>query len=113
MNRDYHKHLNNCRDKLHELYIPEDAGIFENHHLHHTALMPGYLPVWSVKWMEYSGKFGTGFIVLRHNPNSTKYVLKDYWITGEDPKETQCLYQRILNDTSASGTTGEKSQENS
>lgn len=105
MKREFHSHLNNIRDKLTELHIPRDSFIFEGHYLDHTAMMPGYLPVESVKWMEYSGKFGNGYIVLRHNPKSKRYVLKDYWLEGEEPKGTeQCLYQRILEGTLNHGT---------
>lgn len=97
MKREFHSHLNNIRDKLTELHIPRDSFIFEGHYLDHTARMPGYLPVESVKWTEYSGRFGTGYIVLRHDPASKRYVLKDYWLEGDEPRcKEGDLYRRIV-----------------
>lgn len=54
---------------------------------HHTALSRdygGYIPVGKEFKEPYSGRFGKGYVVYRHNPNSTYYCLKTYYIESED-----------------------------
>lgn len=53
-----------------------------NMKLHHTALTRGYISVKNTDGIKetYSGKFGNGFTVKRHNPNSTRYCYIDYYI---------------------------------
>lgn len=42
---------------------------------HHESLKRGYV---SVK--ETDGRFGKGYIVLKHNPLSTRYCICEYWV---------------------------------
>lgn len=30
--------------------------------------------------MNYNGRFGKGYIVLKHNPLSTRYCICEYWV---------------------------------
>lgn len=107
MQRKFHSHIKNIISDTHEFNFFRDAEkIIDHHYLHHTSLMPGYLPKDSLRWIEYSGKFGNGYIMLRHNPKSTRYVLKDYWIEGDDPEEVleAWKYQKTLEENSTNGT---------
>lgn len=49
---------------------------------HHTALTRGYVSVKETEGIKerYSGRFGTGYTVKRHNPNSTFYCYIDYYV---------------------------------
>lgn len=47
---------------------------------HHTALTKGYVKVGEEIKEKYKGKFGEGYTIKRHNPKSTKYCLKTYYI---------------------------------
>lgn len=50
-------------------------------YLHHTSLSRGYVSVKSIGEVEpYKGKFGEGYKVKKHNPNSTRYCIVEYWI---------------------------------
>lgn len=51
--------------------------------LHHTALAQGYVSVKAKNGIKapYSGKYGTGYIVKRHNPRSTRYCYIDYYVS--------------------------------
>lgn len=48
--------------------------------LHHTALTRGYIGVGKEVREEYKGRFGTGYTVKTHNPDSTRYCLISYYI---------------------------------
>lgn len=49
---------------------------------HHTALTRGYVSVKETDGIKerYSGRFGTGYTIKRHNPNSTFYCYIDYYV---------------------------------
>ena len=78
-----HKHLNNNREEM-QRFTMRDFRMLEDKYLHHTAMIPGYLPKTDVYWIPYSGRYGCGIVIFRHNPNSKRYALKDYWIIGEE-----------------------------
>lgn len=48
---------------------------------HHTALTPGYVSNKLTDGIKtpYSGRFGTGYTIKRHNPDSTRYCFIDYY----------------------------------
>lgn len=48
--------------------------------LHHSALSRGYIGVNKMSISAYDGKFGKGFTIDKHNPNSTNYFIREYWI---------------------------------
>lgn len=48
--------------------------------LHHTALAKGYIKVGQEIREEYNGRFGTGYTVKTHNPNSTRFCFIAYYI---------------------------------
>lgn len=50
--------------------------------LHHTALCRGYVSVKAADGIResYNGKFGEGYTVKTHNPNSTRYCNISYYI---------------------------------
>jgi len=48
--------------------------------LHHTALARGYQTVKKDCVRPYKGRFGEGFVVFRHNPNSTRFMCVEYWV---------------------------------
>lgn len=54
----------------------------KNYKYHHTALTRGYVSVKAADGIreDYKGRFGTGYTVLRHNPNSTQYCYKEYYV---------------------------------
>lgn len=50
---------------------------------HHTALCMGYVSVkenGEEKPQVYSGRFGKGYTVKSHNPNSTRYCFITYYV---------------------------------
>lgn len=49
---------------------------------HHTALTQGYVSVKVEEGIKvpYSGRFGEGYKVLSHNPNSTRFCFVSYYI---------------------------------
>ena len=57
---------------------------------HHSALAPGYCkrpkrfvcgsPCWPT--YQYNGRFGSGYVQILHNPDSTEYVIVMYYIRG-------------------------------
>lgn len=50
---------------------------------HHTALCRGYISVKNggeENPIPYKGKYGKGYIVKSHNPNSTNYCFITYYI---------------------------------
>lgn len=49
---------------------------------HHSALCRGYVSVKATEGIvtEYKGRFGKGYKVKRHNPNSTQYCFVEYWV---------------------------------
>lgn len=52
---------------------------------HHTALAPGYVKVSSYGKVEkYSGRYGDGYKIYHHNPNSTRWCNCTYWIRKEE-----------------------------
>lgn len=51
-----------------------------NYVYHHTALTRGYVKVGHEIKEPYKGRFGTGYILLRNNPRSSQYCLKDYYV---------------------------------
>lgn len=53
---------------------------------HHTSLCRGYVSVKAEDGIRqpYKGRFGKGFTVKKHNPNSTLYCYIEYWIFKED-----------------------------
>lgn len=51
------------------------------HYQHHTAMYRGYVSVKSKGELEkYNGRYGKGYKILKHNPNSTSYCLCVYAI---------------------------------
>lgn len=50
---------------------------------HHTALARGYVSAKCVSGIRYpySGKYGEGYTVRRHNPDSTRYCYMDYYVS--------------------------------
>lgn len=50
--------------------------------LHHTALTRGYVSVKETEGIKekYSGRFGDGYTVKSHNPNSTQYCYISYYV---------------------------------
>lgn len=50
--------------------------------LHHSALHSGYVSVKAEEGIKepYSGRFGEGYTIKRHNPDSTQYCIIEYWI---------------------------------
>lgn len=56
--------------------------------LHHTAYTRGYTSVKTYgKMAEYHGRFGNGYTVTRHAPNTNRYSIIEYWIESEDEPE--------------------------
>ena len=51
---------------------------------HHTALARGYIRVGETRTESYNGRFGHGEKLFRHNPNSSRFCLVDYYIEEED-----------------------------
>ena len=49
---------------------------------HHTALCRGYVSVKETEGIKelYNGKFGEGYTIRRHNPQSTQYCLITYYV---------------------------------
>ena len=49
---------------------------------HHTALTLGYVSTKNTDGIksDYTGRFGTGFTIKRHNPSSTRFCFIDYYI---------------------------------
>ena len=50
---------------------------------HHTALSRGYIRIGETRTESYSGRFGTGLKIYKHNPSSSRYCIVEYW-TKED-----------------------------
>ena len=50
--------------------------------LHHEALARGYIRVGETKEEPYKGRFGVGKKVYKHNPNSSRYCIVEYWTEG-------------------------------
>lgn len=50
--------------------------------LHHTALCRGYVSKKATEGIRelYNGKFGEGYTVKTHNPNSTRYCYISYYV---------------------------------
>ena len=49
---------------------------------HHSSLRLGYVStklIDGIVW-KYKGRFGSGYVVEKHNPRSTKYKIVEYWI---------------------------------
>ena len=46
---------------------------------HHTSLCRGYQSVKGVTVEKYRGRFGEGYIMYEHNPNSTYYKYISYF----------------------------------
>lgn len=47
---------------------------------HHTSKSFGYVGVNERIIEPYSGRFGKGYIIKKHNPHSTRFYLKEYYI---------------------------------
>lgn len=49
---------------------------------HHTALTRGYVSVKETNGIQepYKGKFGKGYTIRRHNPQSTQYCYITYYV---------------------------------
>ena len=49
---------------------------------HHTSLCRGYVSVKAVDGIKetYKGRFGEGYTIKRHNPNSTFYCFIEYYV---------------------------------
>ena len=47
---------------------------------HHTAYAQGYIPVNKALIMQYHGRFGIGYTIDRHSNDSTRYMLRSYYI---------------------------------
>ena len=49
-----------------------------------TSLFRGYISAKitddNVKCVPYNGRYGKGYKVQKHNPNSTQYALVEYWV---------------------------------
>lgn len=52
----------------------------KNYKEHHTSLTRGYVKVNQEVKEEYNGRFGKGYTVKRHNPNSTQYCYITYYV---------------------------------
>lgn len=50
---------------------------------HHTALSRGYIRVGETRTESYSGRFGTGQKIYKHNPSSSGYCIVEYWTEEE------------------------------
>lgn len=50
--------------------------------LHHTSLCRGYVSVKETEGIKerYKGRFGEGYTVKSHNPNSTYYCFISYYV---------------------------------
>ena len=49
---------------------------------HHTALVRGYVSVNEAEGIKasYKGRFGEGYTIRRHNPDSTRYCFITYYV---------------------------------
>lgn len=49
---------------------------------HHTALCKGYVSVKCQNGIKepYNGRFGKGYTIKRHNPNSTRFCFISYYL---------------------------------
>lgn len=47
---------------------------------HHASLARGYIRVNQEIKEAYAGKFGTGYKLYKHNPNSSRYCIVEYYI---------------------------------
>ena len=52
----------------------------KNYKEHHTSLSRGYVRVGQKIKEEYNGRFGKGYTIKRHNPNSTQYCYITYYV---------------------------------
>jgi hypothetical protein len=52
----------------------------KNYKEHHTSLTRGYVKVNQQIKEEYNGRFGKGYTIKRHNPNSTQYCYITYYV---------------------------------
>lgn len=50
---------------------------------HHTALARGYVSAKCTDGIRksYCGRYGKGFTICRHNPDSTRYCYMDYYVS--------------------------------
>lgn len=70
--------------------LPVVCVLGNNAVFHHSALAPGYCkrpkkffyssPCWPT--YQYNGRFGSGYVQIMHNPDSTEYVIIMYYIRG-------------------------------
>lgn len=47
---------------------------------HHSSYKQGYVKVKEINVNAYRGRFGTGYTVCRNNPNSSRYMIIDYYV---------------------------------
>lgn len=62
-------------------YVSPDF-IRSHYRLHHTSLAPGYVsrkPGKERVW-EYSGRFGTGYVIDSPNFDSTRFFYREYYL---------------------------------
>lgn len=54
--------------------------------LHHIATAPGYVSVKNKEGIKspYKGRYGIGYTIRRHNPNSSRYCIIEYYIEVEE-----------------------------
>lgn len=54
--------------------------------LHHVSLTRGYVSVKRPEGIleEYHGRFGDGYVLLKHNPFSTQFCFKEYYIIDSE-----------------------------
>ena len=67
-------------------------------YLHHTAVRRGYVSLADKGWgygngilVEYSGRFGTGYIHKTKHYSSTRYCIYNYYIRKVEPPKKECL----------------------
>lgn len=57
-----------------------------NYTYHHRALKRGYVSTKCTEGIRtpYTGKYGTGYTIQRHNPRSTRYCIVDYYVKEDE-----------------------------
>lgn len=81
---EYEMRLLRLLNTIRETRLKEFA-ISKNCTFHHTGTDRGYVSLKTgPRIRRYSGRFGKGYKIFRHNPQSKRYVLIDYYIYNND-----------------------------
>lgn len=70
------------KNKIKQSFQSKGEIKMKNCVFHHSALTRGYVSVKCEGGIveKYEGKFGKGYTVKRHNPDSTRYCIVEYYV---------------------------------